>query len=91
MWNEAGGGREPARVFDAHDEVAGVVVYIGSWWSDGHGAQRVAFVVAAVAYEGRGVTAAFGVGGRHVVERRSGPRGHKGRTTRQGTSAYNYL
>ena len=75
MRNEAGGGREPARVFAAHDEVAGGVVYIGSWRSDGHGAQRVAFVVAAVAYEGRGVTAAFGVGGGHVVERRSGPRG----------------
>ena len=40
------GGREPARVFAAHDEVAGGgVVYVGSWRSDGHGALGVLSII----------------------------------------------
>jgi hypothetical protein len=66
----AEGGREPARGFAAHDEVEGVVVvYFGSWRSDGHGALvGVALVVAALKDEGHDRTAAVGVGVGHVVE-----------------------
>ena len=47
MQSGAGGGREPDRVFAAHDEVAGGgVVYVGSWRSGGHGVLGVALVVA---------------------------------------------
>jgi hypothetical protein len=65
----AGGEREPARVFAAHDEVAGGgVVYVGPWRSDGHSALGVALVVAAVKDDGHGYAAAVGVGGGHLVE-----------------------
>ena len=67
--NEAGGRREPACVFAAHDEVAGGgVVYVGSGRSDGHGALGVALVVAAVKDDGHGYAASVGAGGGHFVE-----------------------
>jgi hypothetical protein len=78
----AGGGREPARVFAAHDEVAGGgVVYVGSWRSDGHGALGVVLVVATVEDDGHGYAAAVGVGGVHVVEGQAFG-DHKGRPGR---------
>lgn len=60
---------KPAPGFAAHDEIEdGIVVYVGSWWSDGDGAVSVILVVAAVKDDGHGRAAAIGVGGGHVVE-----------------------
>jgi hypothetical protein len=60
---------KPGPGFAAHDEVEdGIVVYVGSWWSDGDGALSVTLVVAAVKDDGHGRAAAVEVGGGHVVE-----------------------
>jgi hypothetical protein len=55
---------KPGPGFAAHDEVEdGIVVYVGSWWSDGDDAVSVTLIVAAVKDDGHGRAAAVGVGG----------------------------
>jgi hypothetical protein len=60
---------KPGPGFAARDEVEdGIVVYVGSWWSDGDGAVSVILVVAAVKDDGHGRVVAVGVGGGPVIE-----------------------